>query len=721
MSFDSTDPQCGRARDRPQFVGTGLRRGLFSWFGRFTCAVRVSVLVAACSASSAYKPPPLADAGRPVSDAGQRGLPVTGIGTASLTVTSVAPGSGPFSGGNKVVVHGSGFTDQAVVSIGGRAVQASDVTLDGAGRLSVVVPAGNLGPVDVSVTQGANVATLSRGYFYNALELTPQQGSIAGGTLVDVTVSGDTLDAQVEVDFDGQPCTELTVVTAKRVRCKAPPHGLGVVDVQARWPGTERATLVAQAAFEYIQTADVGRGGVSGGPIAGTLNVTVLDSSAGLVIRGAFVLVGDDPKTPYQGLTDALGNITFAGSDLQGPLTVHVSEACFVRSSIVSFDAQNVTVFLAPSLDPACADSGSGGGSGHGQQGSYVSGELVFPGPNEFAINGWDIVPKPQAGEARVAYVFTTQSTADSTNPPSDAAGGDYKLAELTAKKGLHGNPYRIFVRPAGLAVYALAGLERSDTGAFTAYVMGVARNVVTSPGNEVKNVDIPMTITLDHELDVALSAVPGSTATGPTDYRVRAHVDLGGEGMIVRKLAQVSLDTITHYVSSDPFRFVGQPAFAGALADASYELIAGYYTAGKDLPYTQQWRFGEKASSTNVVLQGFLGIPEVVAPLSGAAMPSDRTLRFDVNGRAPDFFLVELTGGDGNPAWQQILPGTARAVPVPDLSKITGQTDIAGGFVSWKVKAINVANFDYAAFQYTYLSSRYWTHSAANAFTFRL
>ena len=73
---------------------------------------------------------------------------------------------------------------------------------------------------------------------------------------------------------------------------------------------------------------------------------------------GAFVLIGDDLDGPYQGRTDARGQITFSGDDLEGPLTIHVAAKCMERASIVAFDAANVTIHLPPPLlDPSCGDA----------------------------------------------------------------------------------------------------------------------------------------------------------------------------------------------------------------------------------------------------------------------------------------------------------------------------------------------------------------------------
>lgn len=685
------------------------------------------VLLAASCSSEGYRVPSLGDAGASAdASVGKPGFPVTGIGSDVLMVTGVSPPSGPFSGGTRAVVRGSGFRQGASVRIGDILVQPADVVLEEKGRLSVVMPAGMPGAADVTVTIGEATVTLPGGYRYDALSLEPRTGSTAGGSFVELTVAGDEFSEATTVEVGGAPCTEPRLLTSKRLRCKTPPHALGAVDVVARWPLPDERSLVAEDAFEYVETLDGDRGGLSGGPLSGTLNVSVLDSGGGFVIPGALVLVGDDPNGPHRGFTDARGKITFSGDDLRGPVTVHVAKKCFENGSIVTFDAQNATVFLTPILDLSCIDDidpsggGSGGGGGHGQLGSVISGELVFPGSDEFEINAWDIVPEPLAGEVRVAYVFASQTNLEQGNPPPGLGGSLSRVEETTAAQGERGYLYSIFSRPSGLAVYALAGLERRDTGEFLPYVMGVRRNVVTSPGEETKGIDVDMSITLDRELAVSLAGLPAAVSGRPNLYRVQSYVDLGGEGVISRAVAGVSLDTISRYTSTKVFRFIGQPAFYGSLADASYGLIAGFYTDGAELPYTQLVRVGVRQDSDAVSLSGFLGIPQAISPADGAQLPSNRLLRFSLGGAKPDVILVELVGGDGNPAWTLVMPGAAREAPIPDLSGIEGMSDIAAGTIRWRVTAMKLDDFVYDRFEYTDLSPRRLTHDAANAFTTR-
>src|SRR5262249_8912441 len=155
------------------------------------------------------------------------------------------------------------------------------------------------------------------------------------------------------------------------------------------------------------------------------------------------------------------GQITFSDPALRGPVTLHVAKHCFESTSFVAFDASNVTIFLLPWLDPSCADpssGGTGGGGGVGKARSVGSGALVWKGSQEFGPNPWSNVPPPRENEVRSAYVFATQASVDAQNPDPSASGGIHRVLE--ARAGKRGYPFRIFVRPAAMAVYAIAGLE---------------------------------------------------------------------------------------------------------------------------------------------------------------------------------------------------------------------------------------------------------------------
>jgi hypothetical protein len=694
------------------------------------CGVAALGCTLGCNGGSDYKPPALA--GRPADevDAGNQStlptFPVTGINSTRLTLTGVEPATGPFSGGTSATLRGSGFDDSVVIRIGGVEVEASEVSRDSKNRITFTVPAGQVGPADIELVRGDDTVVLQDGFIYNALVISPTMGAAAGGSLVELTAGGAQFAEDTIVEFDGVPCTELSLNTPQRVICKTPAHSPGRVDVIARSASDATAPLIAKNSYEFAETLNQAGGGLSGGPIAGTLNVTVVsDGAVNNVIPGAIVLLGNDPATAQRGITDKRGSVTFSKDGLKGPVNVHATARCFLRTSIIDFDASDVTMFLGASFDPTCQGE-IDLGPGVRQLAATVSGELTFPGREEFSVNSWDIVPKPRENEERVAYVLTTQAGYDTRRIAPSANGAElWRIAEQNAILGKRGYRYRITARPAGLAVFALAGIERIDTRQFTPYVMGITHNVVTSPGEEVQDVNIEMNMPLDRELPVSLTGFQSGTGEDNLDeFRVRAFLDVGGEGLIIRDIGNASLDSLTRPTGTEPFRFLGQPALSESLIDASYTVLAGYYTNDSlGRPYTRQKRSGVRQEGTAPIrFDAFLGVPGLVSPEFGGRIPEDRTLRFDIPGEDPDLILVDIFGGDDQLVWTEILPGSTRAVPVPDFSLIEGQNDLAPGFIRWMVTAVKIENFRYNELDYnTYVAgTRYWTHDSANLFIAR-
>jgi hypothetical protein len=715
--------------------GTGVSQGPANRRQELTSAWAVAALAtialsAACERAEPYEVDALGVSGS--SDAGVRSVgmddtaplfPQTGINATTVTVTGIKPATGPFGGGNRAVVRGSGFTQDALVFVGGRLVQPADTLLQDRNSLSIVVPAGRSGSADVRVVVGDQEATSDGAYTYNPLLIEPSTGSIAGGTSVLVTTESPQFDDEPRVDFAGAACTDVRVITPSQVRCKTPAGQTGIVEVSVQGStAVDEPPLVAQDGFEYLDLTDTDRGGLSGGAITGTVNITVIDSMGGLAVPGAFVLLGDELDTPYQGLTDDRGQLTFSGDELSGPVTVHVAVECMERASLVAFDATNVTVHLTPLLDPSCAEAGAPPPPGRGTAGSFISGQLIFGGSQEFATHAWDALPPPRDNEVRVAYVFTTRAHVQSPNPTPSLNGTMARILEEGSARGDEGYLYRIFARPAALGVYAISGLERRDTGDFTPYVMGIARSVLTAPGEETENIDIRMDIPLDRELQVDLSHLPSGSSRAPDHFRVRAYLDLGAEGVMLRQINGQALDVLTSFDAGNLFRFFAQPALTGNLSDGRYGLVAGWYSPNNedDAPYSEVRRIGLTQTDEPVALQDLLAIPDVEAPLFGALLPEDRVLRWNLEGPAPDMFVIKIIGGDDLPAWTQIVPGSQSESTIPDLSTIEGLTDITPGVITWEVRAVRIEDFEYNEFKYNLLSPRFWTHTSLQAFMMR-
>ncbi len=723
MRFPSRTPGAGVLASVPRkTVQMAGRWGRLGWWV-------MAVSLAGCGEPSLLQRPEVPtvpDAG--AADGGaERSFPDSGIGSTALRVTRVVPAHGPFTGGNRAVVRGSGFTEDAFVFVGGRMVQPADTVLVDGNRLVIVLPAGEPGPADVRVQVGDEEAALSDGYVYDALALDPTRGAVAGGTLVRIEGRDVSFSEEDEVWFGGGRCREVTLLGDSTISCRTPPGSVGAVDVRVV-SAADGSEVRAVDAFTYYDEGDPYGGGLGGGPLDGELLVSVVDAMTGLAVPDAFVYLGDDPAgTPYQGLTNLLGKVAFSGPDLRGPQTVTAAKHCYERTSFVAFDARVVTIFLVPWMDPACGMGSGAPPGGRGRAGSYVSGELFWDGPREFGPNPWTNIPDPRPGEMKVAYVFATQPCATDSiycvNPNPSLGGARPRVLERDVGDG-GGYRYSLFVRPGAFAVYAVAGVENETSGEFTPYVMGVTRGVLVGPGDRAENVRIVMDIPLDHRLSVEVGGLPPMAPGGPDRFRVSLALDLGGDGYIVRAFGERSepFDSIASRVLRRPFRFFAQPALQGPLSGASYRIEAAWMTGDFDAPPTARVvAQGVRPAGGPVRVDGFVGIPRALAPAYGEALPDDRVLRWEAPGGAePSFYMVVLQGGDGNPAWRHVVRGDVTEAPLPDLSSIEGLQDVAPGTLSWAVYAVHIPGFDFDEFSYAHLNERYWDAWSIDQFTAR-
>lgn len=674
------------------------------------------VAVAVCAAGcrpTLEDPPPLGnpsprDAGPP--DFG--GFP--DVGPLGVLLDRVEPGHGPFSGDQTVTLRGVGFLPTSEVTFAGVVLPANDVRYVDANRIVVLTPASTPGPADVSVRSGERVSTLTGGYVYDTLALEPTRGSVAGGTRVEVTGLGAAFSLADVVRVDGAPCASIEVPSPSRLVCVTPAHAVGTVDVSYTPEGGDTVTLTD--AFTYFDASDPIAGGLGGGAIQGSVNVTVISNFTGGPLPDAFVMLGNGLPALASGRTGVTGQVTLSADGLAGPTTLTVAAYCHEKTTIVDFDAASVTVFLSPWLDVGCVEIDLGEMQtgfprvGVARNGAFISGELRFPGPNENAPNGWDSLPTPGPNEVRVAYVQTTTACATCRNSaPGGPAGTNDRITE--DMRGARGNPFRIASRSSALAVFAVAGIENVQTAQFTPYVMGIRRGVLLGPEQELQGVELAMNIPLDQPLDVQLGGLPAPSSRGPDRFQVRATLDLGGEGFLRPFARNTALDEVVRLSSEGVIRLVAQPPLTGPLADGRYFVDAAWVTgAALGDPSTHVVRSGVRPLGGTVLLTGFVGLPEVTAPRYGQLLPADRVLRWDVTGPEPDVWMIFVEGGDGNAQWRYFVRGDARQAPMPDLSAEDEIRDVSEGTLRITLYGINVADFDFDTFTYSSLSSRRWT-----------
>jgi hypothetical protein len=197
--------------------------------------------------------------------------------------------------------------------------------------------------------------------------------------------------------------------------------------------------------------------------------------------------------------------------------------------------------------------------------------------------------------------------------------------------------------------------------------------------------------------------------------------LDLGGEGVIVREISGSTFDMRTSLTGGGVFPFYAQPALVGGLEDASYELVAGYYTTDgdSDPPLSMLRRRGVVQASEPELVSDLLSIPIAIEPADGARLSDDRVLRWSMPGTQPDFFIVSLQAG-ASFAWQQFVPGTQSESVIPDLTAIEGVGDAAEGPVIWSVHAVRMPDFVFNELKLDTMVPRLFSHMSANQFALR-
>ena len=166
-------------------------------------------------------------------------------------VMAIRPQEGGVSGGTKVTIVGTGFAKGADVAIGGRPAKKVKIVSDT--KITAVTPKGTLGPAHVAVRNpDLPAAILEDGFEYveapDIAEVAPAEGSTAGGTKV--TITGTGFIKGVEVTFDGQPATDVKLVSAERITLVTPAGAKGPANVVVTNP--EQPPATAKKAFAYV-------------------------------------------------------------------------------------------------------------------------------------------------------------------------------------------------------------------------------------------------------------------------------------------------------------------------------------------------------------------------------------------------------------------------------------------------------------------------------------
>lgn len=617
-----------------------------------------------------------------------------------VALESLTPNSGPSAGGTVVTLAAQAFPDAAALTVG--TLAATNVTVTSETSVGFTTPAGSGGAAsDLHVSEVGdpeNEATLAGAFtFLEPLSIgrvQPERGAIAGNTLVTVLGSGFG-DSTVAL-FGANNAKDVKLVDSHTITCRTPKGAVGVVDVKVRRL-TETDTL--PGGFSYFDPRSIS-GGMSGGPLVGTLNITVLDStqgSYGAPVPGATVVLGLDANTPFQGLTDARGQITFSDPTLVKAQTVTVFKDFYQSATVTGVNAENLTVYVART-------GGGEPGSGMpppGTPASEISGRVTgFKSPRALG-----------SGESLEARVFVAQ-TSLFAGPP---LGGLPNKSFDTWKLAKDGDGYHVYTGAGLRATYAILGIKSGN--AFTPVAMGVKRGITTSPDNPAVNQDIVIDTLLDQTVPVTIdSPLSYADPLNPLDPQqpatnaIYSWLALGAEGFIPNPN---NWDTGTAYESlvSSTSASLSMPNLPRL--DGANFIFLNEAKPSSFYPVSYYFRRQPGDLTQGITIGPMLPGPVITEP-SMATGQFTGTLSWDVApGPTPDIHDVQIIRPSlvgSVVVWEVVLPGSETSVVLPQSAVDKLRREEQGNGLFLVIYSSRSPRFAYNQWTYDSLSGLTWS-----------
>jgi hypothetical protein len=598
-----------------------------------------------------------------------------------LALSSLSPSSGSIQGGERVTLTGAGFTPGLEVLFG--ALPATGITIVDANTLTLLTPPGGAGITEVLVREAAlpeNQDALQAAWSYlsplTLSYMSPPQGAVAGGTYV--TVLGRGFQPSSKVKIGPVLLKDRQIVDGNTLTGHTPPGEEGSVGVTLV-DGAQSDSL--SGGFTYFDPKN--GGGSSGGPLEGSLNVTVLQNSYGTPLAGATVMLGTDPTTPWQARTNLKGQVTLSGPKVAGPQQVTISRSGYLTLTVAGQRSENLTVFLGSTVG-----GGGGGTSGTGlpTPPALISGHVTgFKLPRPLELN-----------EEAVAEVWlmprsvSPSGTGQASPETRDRRGERWRVTA-------DGGNFTIFSGKGMQALYAVFGIIRRPSNQFTPLLLGIRKDVNADPNRPAFNQDIALTMHLDQQVNLTVENVL------PAQNQVYAWLTMGGEGVVPVGSATGEGDLLLSHlprVDGDSLIFINQ-----AVPTGSGPSGRSYF-----------WRRQRGPLSQGLTIGPMLGLVHVTRPAVdlGSNARLDGTIAWSMgDGTIPDILQLSLTLVSELgflPLWTAILPGSETSIVLPgDLLEQIRSSAQPGDQLQLSLEAARSPRFDYAYWSYSQLSASSW------------
>jgi len=413
-------------------------------------------------------------------------------------------------------------------------------------------------------------------------------------------------------------------------------------------------------------------GGTTGGPIAGLLQVWVVDDISGEPIGGAKVMVGSDAADALLGETGADGGALFEDASLDGPVDLHVLADGYALVSMYGLDASSLTLSMrVADYQPPAPTT------------------VVISG----TVSGLDQVEDPTGPNlikmATVSYgVPLLTAREDELEPIEQGETGS--LAPNLVVPGVK-DTFAIEAHARKGVLWAVAGVYDTVNEEFEQRYLAVVPGFDPAV-EDVTGVDLALDTALSSKTVVQVSAVA-------PEYEVITSYfayDLGDEGLL-------AIGGFTNDTARDVVMHLPEPSTA-PLADAEVSFVTRAYqkqvqggTTADEYPTATvfDWGYGTPAD-----IPAAMGVDDLPPPPSKLAWDG-AAVSFAVTG-APSYASFGMQTEDETRLWGVTIlsPGEENTVTLPALPDAWGFPGLPAGFelrasASWIDGDLNDIAFD--------------------------
>jgi len=535
--------------------------------------------------------------------------------TEPLAVDAVDPNFGLASGGTIVHILGEGFSSSPNedARIGALSLQNFEVVSDT--EIIGVSPPCTPGLQDVLVDAGDRTATLFGGFECRTdgvglFAVEPATGAQAGGAWLKLIGDGLPTDSNTTVvTFNGEEATDYQWVGPNTAWVRTPRGEVGVAVIEIQSPEWGEGPVVLSGAFSYFDPANK-KAAVAGPPIEMTVNVTVFNGETGKPLAGALAILGTDPNTNKQCVTDDRGQCVISEFGVRGKQQISVGKSIYSAYTFLGFDGSNVNVFLRPQEPPGY--DGPPGSPGAvppvdwDELTGYITGNVTGVGkyvvvpPGDCALVGspdgsqctpcsesdpcaspMECQPIANTGSWCVKPCETDDDCASGfgcvlmgDGPKCVPKAGTVSANCATSRRYfLSSNPdpgpngtvtledseFTIQSRLGEVTVYCVGGYTSANSGEFIPTIMGIRENVYVIKDQVTGPIEVPLTIPLTRDLRLRVHDLPTDVG-GVSTPTLNVALDIGASGWIPFNKEPTLKDGEFWYVQGYPESFAAFP-----------------------------------------------------------------------------------------------------------------------------------------------------------------